>query len=323
MLGPAVANEQPRSFGGRILDDPARVLDHNAWDNVMWEDDHIKHAMERERFHRNNPVPRALKDEYGDPHAADHWNVFYEQHQEYFFKDRNWLYREFPELVAATLQSAGSITICDIGAAVGNTIFPLLAQNKNDELRIIALDYSRKAISILRDQPNFNGNVVQTHVWDMADSEGPPAAVCHESVDICVLIFAFSAISPQQWAQAVNNIKSMLKPGGLLLIRDYGRWDLTQLRFKSGRLLEENFYIRGDGTRVYFFDNAELSEIFREFNILQNDVDRRLLVNRKLGTKMYRSWIQLKAKKPALACDTAPPTAQFSSSSSETDRTTT
>ena len=55
-------------------------------------------------------------------------------------------------------------------------------------------------------------------------------------------------------AYIVHLVWQVLKPNGIVLVRDYGRYDLTQLRFKSGRMLEDNLYIRGDKTRVYFFE---------------------------------------------------------------------
>lgn len=83
---------------------------------------------------------------------------------------------------------------------------------------------------------------------------------------------------------------------------------MTQIRFKKERLLDDNFYIRGDGTRVYFFEESihphhsllttdELEEIFSEFAIEQLVVDRRLLVNRQNLKKMYRVWFQGRFRK--------------------------
>lgn len=50
--------------------------------------------------------------------------------------------------------------------------------------------------------------------------------------------FCLSALHPNEWQQAVKNVWTMLKPGGILCLRDYGRNDLTQLRFKAARLME-------------------------------------------------------------------------------------
>ncbi|KAJ1956985.1 hypothetical protein EC988_001062 [Linderina pennispora] len=186
----------------------------------------------------------------------------------------------------------------EVGCGAGNAVFPLLADVYDPRLFVYACDYSSTAVSVVKANEAYNESRCKGFVWDLASSS-LPADVTPGSIDVMLMIFVFSALHPSQWQQAVDNAYRLLRPGGVLLFRDYGRHDLAQLRFKKSRLLEDNLYIRGDGTRVYFFTNEELAEIFgRRFVVEQNAVDRRLIVNRKRELKMYRVWMQCKFRKP-------------------------
>lgn len=94
----------------------------------------------------------------------------------------------------------------------------------------------------------------------------------------------------------LKNLVQHLKPGGLLLFRDYGRYDMAQMRFKKGHLLEDNYYVRGDGTTAYFFTPEEVDKMFTAAGLVKKSLitDKRLQVNRGKQLKMYRVWIQAK-----------------------------
>ncbi|KAF9819346.1 hypothetical protein IEO21_02234 [Rhodonia placenta] len=257
-----VTAEKP-PFGSRFLTDEANVWSQNAWDHVPPPEDQeeaIASALARQKL---APVPETERSKYNEK-PAKHWDNFYKMNANNFFRNRKWLHLEFPELVKAAELEAGLMTIAEIGCGAGNAVFPLLSANTNPQLQLRAYDYSSHAVKLVQTNPLYispPAGSIKAAVWDLS-SDQLPSEVEPESVDIIILIFVLSALHPSEWRCAVSNVHKMLKPGGLVLLRDYGRYDLTQLRFKGGRLLEDNFYIRGDKTRVYFFDLDELAMLF-------------------------------------------------------------
>jgi tRNAThr (cytosine32-N3)-methyltransferase len=251
---------------------------------------------------------------------AKWWDKFYKNNTSNFFKDRKWLQQEFPVLSKIMHTGSGPVTLLEVGAGAGNTAFPILAKNQNPNLKIHACDFSKKAVEVIRENEAYDIQYIQADVWDVAGDVLPPD-LSEGSVDVVLMIFIFSALSPPQWRRAVQNIYKVLRLGGEVLFRDYGRGDLAQVRFKKGRYLEENFYIRGDGTRVYFFEKDELIKIWTGkgnvevsnaqvdataqgkeeqgtgFDVIDLGVDRRLLVNRAKQLKMYRCWMQGRFRK--------------------------
>lgn len=262
--GPKIS--EPFQFGSRFLLSGDEVFSHNAWDHV--ETDAAYKAFSTSQFaaQRSKPADNYDKMRFNsDPRRW--WDLFYKNNKENFFKDRKWLQQEFPILAAATeAAGAGAVSIVELGCGAGNTLFPVLAQNKNPGFHIHGADFSSNAINIVKAQPLYCEmnplGFVTASVYDLAAPDTLPSGVEPGSVDVVIMVFVFSALAPAQWSIALENVRQMLKPGGKVLFRDYGRGDLTQVRFKAGRYLEENFYVRGDGTRVYFFEQWELRNIF-------------------------------------------------------------
>ncbi|KAI0463149.1 hypothetical protein LJB42_003168 [Komagataella kurtzmanii] len=292
-LDSRIGRDDPFTFGQRYLNNEEDVFKHNAWDHVEWGDEQVMEAQEKIKNQYEAPVREFDKNLYNSQ-PAKYWDIFYRNNKENFFKDRKWLQIEFPSLYEATKEDYGPVKIVELGCGAGNTLFPILTQNKNKDLSIVGADYSKNAIKLVKENEDFDPQYASACVWDLSNPDVElPEGVEPHSVDIIIMVFVFSALSPDQWDSAVKNLEKMLKPGGHILFRDYGRYDLAQVRFKKNRLLDDNFYVRGDGTRVYFFTEEELREIFgKVFKEKEIGTDRRLLVNRKKQLKMYRIWLQ-------------------------------
>ncbi|XP_060882239.1 tRNA N(3)-methylcytidine methyltransferase METTL2 [Labrus mixtus] len=322
-------------FGTRFLTDPRQVFQHNAWDNVEWTEE--QEASAKKKVSENSqPLPSEKQEEY-DNRANEYWNDFYTIHENRFFKDRHWLFTEFPELApqcglnhesnpedactgdgqqdalgveptrglaALSLAdgdlpgSSATYRILEVGCGVGNTVFPILKTNNDAGLFVYCCDFSSTAVELVKTNPEYDPGRCLAFVHDLSDVEAN-YPVPDGALDVIVLIFVLSALHPSKMQASITRLVRLLKPGGVMLLRDYGRYDMAQLRFKKGRCLSENFYVRGDGTRVYFFTQDELHEMFTEAGLekVQNLVDRRLQVNRGKQLTMYRVWIQCKYRK--------------------------
>uniref|UniRef100_A0AAA9T1T9 Methyltransferase 6, tRNA N3-cytidine n=2 Tax=Bos TaxID=9903 RepID=A0AAA9T1T9_BOVIN len=120
-----------------------------------------------------------------------------------------------------------------------------------------------------------------------------------ESVDVVTLIFVLSAVHPDKMHLVLQNIYKVLKPGKSVLFRDYGLYDHAMLRFKAGSKLAENFYVRQDGTRSYFFTDEFLARLFLDTGYEEevNEYVFRETVNKKEGLCVPRVFLQSKFRK--------------------------
>lgn len=176
--------------------------------------------------------------------SKKHWDLFYKRNDTRFFKDRHWTLREFKEILGTDINQRN--ILLEVGCGVGNFIYPLIEEKLN--MFIYACDLSSKAIELLKTNPiyseaqvkAFQTDITTTNIFD---------EIPNETLDIVTLIFVLSAVDPSNHLKIARTLFALLKPKGYILLRDYGLYDMTQLRFKPGHKISDNFYMRQDGTR--------------------------------------------------------------------------
>lgn len=225
--------------------------------------------------------------------AQKNWDLFYKRNTTNFFKDRHWTTREFEELKACREFEAQKLVLLEAGCGVGNCIFPLLEEDLN--VYIYACDFSPRAVEFVKQNPLYSPERCCAFQCDLTKDD-LRENIAENSVNVITLIFVLSAIHPDKMRQALENINRVVKPGGVVLFRDYGLYDHAMLRFKAGNKLGDNFYVRQDGTRSYFFSKEFLAELFESagFHSAANDYVLRETVNKKEGLCVPRVFLQSK-----------------------------
>ncbi|KAF8080846.1 hypothetical protein N665_0919s0010 [Sinapis alba] len=220
--------------------------------------------------------------------AKKYWDIFYKHHGDRFFKDRHYLDKEWNSYFSAS----GEKVILEVGCGAGNTIFPLIATYPH--IFVYACDFSPRAVDLVKAHEEYTETRVCAFASDLTGDD-LDKHISPSSVDIVTMIFVLSAVSPEKMPFVLQNIKRVLKPNGCILFRDYAVGDLAQERFSGkDQKISDNFYVRGDGTRAFYFSNEFLETLFAEegFEVEEIGVCCKQVENRSRKLVMNRRWVQ-------------------------------
>lgn len=101
-------------------------------------------------------------------------------------------------------------------------------------------------------------NSICMYITSVLDVLGYLVLVMCVWVCMCIRIYIYMWLNQSTLLKHICVMWQVLKPGKCVLFRDYGLYDHAMLRFKSGSKLGENFYVRQDGTRSYFFTEGKI-----------------------------------------------------------------
>ena len=168
-------------------------------DNVEWDEERENEAKKKIKEQEMHPAETGSRERL-DSEASTHWDAFYNVHQNRFFKDRHWLFTEFPDLAPQQESPSSSSkqprSILEVGCGVGNSVFPILQYSQDSNLFVYCCDFSQTAVELVTSHGEYNPERCKAFVCDVSKPWNPPFP--EESLDVILLIFVLSAITPER-----------------------------------------------------------------------------------------------------------------------------
>jgi SAM-dependent methyltransferase len=306
------------TIGSNVQDTPAAAAQDAAiWTTDTWTADDCAAAAALLAAHAARcQLPARLRQRLPTDTAA--WDRFYTQHQTSFFKDRHYLANAFPHEFAVGSTGTAVLaprTLVELGCGVGNTLLPLLEDERYATWTIYGLDLSAVAIDLLQQDARYTAAAVDKRTWvGVANLVSDPLpALCRNVAHVATLLFCLSAVAPAQHQAAAAHAAQALRPGGVLVVRDYGRYDQAQLQLATQRAKwlggdhnlkgdsNAHFYCKADATKCYYFTTEDLLRLFADdlgLQVLECDYIQRQYQNRGQGLRRRRVWVQARFRKP-------------------------
>ncbi|KAL2549154.1 Methyltransferase family protein [Forsythia ovata] len=233
-----------------------------------FEWDELRQEVENDPSLQYHLLPYTKVDSENQDRLQDSeaWDKFHALHSTgKFFKERRYLLKEFPELASCK----DYYKILEVGCGNGSTALPILREKESTIL--YACDCSTEALERAKEIINADNSISTKHRFhpfqcDFSTLGFPMWLACNTcrgsflekrylgfpAENNCKIAINSPSCSEESEC-CIGGVDFITLPGGLLLFRDYGLYDMTMLRFEPEQRVGYREYLRSDGTRSYFF----------------------------------------------------------------------
>jgi ubiquinone/menaquinone biosynthesis C-methylase UbiE len=146
--------------------------------------------------------------------------------------------------------------VLELGVGTGKTLKSLIGKGAKE---IVAIDNSKEAVKIVKNNiKDKNVRVIEGDILDIPLNDN--------GFDVVVCYYVLNNMLEGDRKRAIGEIKRVLADKGIILFEDFAVGDIRQSR-KEGKEVEKNTVKRKDGLICHFFDEKEIKEMFKGYDL--------------------------------------------------------